>query len=85
MTAGATQVTVEQVLPASDEPVTVQCLAGRRNCPPEDVGGTGGYEDFLAAYLDPAHEDHRRYRDWLGDGFDPDAFDLATINTDLIA
>ncbi|TDO30008.1 pRiA4b ORF-3-like protein [Kribbella sp. VKM Ac-2527] len=77
------QVTVEQVLPASDEPVTVQCLAGRRNCPPEDVGGTGGYEDFLEAYLDPAHEDHRRYRDWLGDGFDPDAFDRASINADL--
>jgi hypothetical protein len=77
------QVTVEQVLPPSDEPVTVQCLAGRRNCPPEDVGGTGGYEDFLAAYLDPAHEDHQRYRDWLGDGFDPAAFDLAAVNKDL--
>jgi len=27
-------------------------------CPPEDVGGAPGYEDFLAAIHDAVHEEH---------------------------
>jgi hypothetical protein len=34
------------------------CLDGRRAAPPEDVGGTGGYTEFLEATGDPCHEDH---------------------------
>ena len=35
-----------------------ECLDGQNACPPDDVGGPGGYEDFLAALADPAHEAH---------------------------
>ncbi len=53
------------------------CLEGARACPPEDVGGTGGYEVFLEALADPRHERHAEFRDWIGGGFDPEAFDPA--------
>jgi hypothetical protein len=52
------------------------CLEGARSCPPEDVGGMGGYQDFLAALADPGREDHEQMRMWiaLGRRFNPDAF-----------
>lgn len=59
-----------------------RCLAGARACPPEDVGGPGGYQDFLAAIADPAHEEHGEYTEW-GGGFDPTGFDLAVTNQAL--
>ncbi|HWQ89920.1 MAG TPA: plasmid pRiA4b ORF-3 family protein [Desulfitobacteriaceae bacterium] len=40
------------------------CLAWEGNVPPEDVGGDGGYEDFLEAYFDPEHEEHEDMVRW---------------------
>ena len=50
------------------------CIAGERACPPEDVGGIWGYEEFLDVLADPKHEQPKDYRQWAGP-FDPDAFD----------
>ena len=50
------------------------CLEGERACPPEDVGGVGGYEEYLEAISDAKHEDHNRFLEWSGP-FDPDLFD----------
>jgi len=50
------------------------CLEGERACPPEDVGGIGGFENFLEALADPSHEEHEMYAEW-GAGFDSEAFD----------
>jgi hypothetical protein len=55
------------------------CVAGERNCPPEDVGGTPGYAEFLDAIADPKHEQHRELLTWVGGTFDPDAFDPAAV------
>ena len=56
---------------------------GRRSGPPEDVGGPYNYPDFLDAIADPDHEEHEHDVEWLGDGFDPEAFDLAEVNERL--
>jgi hypothetical protein len=53
------------------------CLAGGRACPPEDCGGPWSYADFLDALADPEHERHEELREWLGEPFDPEAFDPA--------
>lgn len=56
------------------------CLAGANACPPEDVGGLGGYEEFLQAISDPSHDQHDAMRRWCGGLFDPKGFDLNSAN-----
>jgi hypothetical protein len=58
------------------------CLDGRRAAPPEDVGGTGGYAEFLEAIADPGHEEHAQMLEWGGD-VDPERFDRRAVNTAL--
>jgi hypothetical protein len=59
-----------------------RCLAGERSCPPEDVGGIWGYEEFLEALSDEKHPERAAYVAWGGD-FDPERFDLDTVNERL--
>ncbi len=58
------------------------CLEGQRSCPPEDVGGMWGYEEYLEALANPKHERHSELLQWSGP-FDPDAFD-AVAHTQLM-
>lgn len=53
---------------------------GKRACPPEDVGGIPGYEEFLRAVGDPKHEEHASMLEWVGGRFDPEDFDVFTAN-----
>ncbi len=59
------------------------CTGGKRACPPEDCGGVWGYEKVLAAVKDPNRPDHAERLEWLGDGFDPEAFDVEQVNRQL--
>lgn len=59
------------------------CLDGKRACPPEDCGGPWGYGDFLKAIADPKHERHEELLEWLGDDFDPEAFDAETATKEM--
>jgi hypothetical protein len=70
-------VAVRPRLPGEDLP---RCIGGGRACPPEDVGGTTGYEGFLAAISDPADDEHDHYLEWAGGNFDPEHFDLTEAN-----
>jgi len=77
-------VSVEQVLqPQEDVNTWPMCIAGANACPPEDVGGTPGYMDFLHAMRDPAHEEHGAMWLWWGGPFDPSGFDLNAANLAL--
>ena len=71
---------IEKMLPAEKGVHYPVCLAGKRACPPEDVGGVWGYESFLKAIQDPQDPEHAEYLEWVGDEFDPEAFDLERIN-----
>jgi hypothetical protein len=53
-----------------------QLIDGARARPPEDVGGPHGYQDFLEAWRNPKHEDHKANRTWAGRSYDPEAFDI---------
>ncbi len=73
------EVVVEAIEPAAHRVRYPRCTAGERACPPEDVGGPGGYEIFLEALADPTHEEHNEYRRWIGGRFDPEHFDAAKV------
>jgi hypothetical protein len=78
------EVAVEKVLDTGPGKTPPICLAGQRACPPEDCGGTWGYEEMLAALADPNHQEHESYREWVGRAFDPEAFDRDEINDRLL-
>ena len=59
------------------------CLDGARTCPPDDCGGTGGYEDFLEAIRDSKHPEHESMLEWIGGKFDPEEFNVKCINRAL--
>lgn len=74
--------TARQVMPAESGVRYPRCLDGARACPPEDVGGEGGYEEFLAALGDPTHPEHEQWTRW-GEGHDPARFAVAEVNRRL--
>ena len=76
-------VLVEKILPVDDSLTYPICIKGKRACPPEDVGGTWGYAEFLAAIADPSHPEHDESIEWIGEPFDPEEFDLDEINARL--
>jgi hypothetical protein len=66
------------------EPLTLVEATGA--CPPEDIGGPWGYQDFLDALADPGHERHAERVEWWGDNqFDPAAVDKPEIERSLQA
>ena len=48
-------------------------------CPPEDVGGFPGYDEFLEAMANPKHEEHDRMLEWYGGKFDPEEAEIGRI------
>jgi len=67
----------------SEDPPLV--IAGENACPPEDVGGVGGYATFLEALMNEGHPEHESYLEWCGGGFDPACLDVNFINARLAA
>ena len=77
------KVKVEKIV-TLDKPIsTCVCVGGENACPPEDVGGAPGYEDFLAALANPNDPEHDELKAWIGGEFDPAAFDLHEVNQRL--
>lgn len=85
-------VVLEKILPASATMVRPVCIAGERHCPPEDVGGVPGYQEFLEVVFDPSHEEFDHCVQWAGGPspvnqsvgrFQPEEFDLQAVNAAL--
>jgi len=68
------RIVLDDVWSPDSEAFDPVCLGGEGRCPPEDVGGVDGYEEFLAAIGDPDHPEHAAYLDWIGGEFDPSEF-----------
>ena len=56
-----------------------RCLGGAGACPPEDVGGTTGYAEFLRTIRDRRHPERAAMLQWAGGTFDPHLFDLTAV------
>ena len=77
------RVVVEQVLSTEPDTVYPRCVAGERTCPPEDCGGVPGYEALLNALRHAERPDSAELAEWVGDGFDPESFNLEATNVAL--
>ncbi|MGC1381401.1 MAG: plasmid pRiA4b ORF-3 family protein [Candidatus Baltobacteraceae bacterium] len=79
-------IVLEAMYPAL-QGVPYPCLDGGEGAsPPEDVGGVWGYDELVAAFADPKHDQHEEAIEQLGKDFDAEIFDndavaeaLATI------
>ena len=73
---------IADAVPGTVYPVLINAT-GR--CPPEDVGGSWGYAEFLDAIADPAHESHAEMKEWAGGPFDPKTVDVEALADDVAA
>jgi hypothetical protein len=82
-------ITLDELLTATADGSYPRCVGGERACPPEDCGGTSGYEELIETLADRKHPDHKDMREWMGMAkgatFDPARFDLAEANARLDA
>ncbi len=74
------KITLEKILPFDSKTALPVCLEGKGACPPEDVGGTGGFYNFLDAMSDQDHPEHEEFKEWVGGEFDPEKFDIEAVN-----
>jgi len=74
---------VEAVLSPRPRTLYPRVVDGARACPPEDVGGIPGYEEFVKALRDPRHKGHDSMLESAGGSFDPEAFDIDAANREL--
>jgi hypothetical protein len=74
------KIKIEKTLDPAPKIKLPHCIKGARACPPEDVGGVWGYEEFLEAISDPRHERHEEFKEWCEGPFDPDQFTPSDVN-----
>ena len=72
----------EKILPREKGIKYPVCIDGASACPPEDCGGPFGYEEFLEAIMDPHHERHEEFLEWIGGDFDPEYFEADEVDFD---
>jgi hypothetical protein len=76
-------VEIEKFVVLDAPPRHAMCVDGARARPPEDVGGTPGYERFLAILADREHPEYAEMKRWCGGHFDPEWFDLSIVDKDI--
>lgn len=70
---------LEKILPKELNIKHPICLVGERACPPEDCGGSCGYENFLKIIKDPTHEEHQDMMNWSGGHFESELFNPSEV------
>ncbi|MGQ0593247.1 MAG: plasmid pRiA4b ORF-3 family protein [Gammaproteobacteria bacterium] len=75
------EIVLEKIDKAEEGTGAPICTGGARACPPEDCGGIPGYRRFLRTLGDPSHPKHDEMLEWVGGAFDPEHFDVTTVNT----
>ncbi len=76
-------IVLEKILPVEAAVRYPILVDGKRACPPEDCGGTGGYYHLFEVLADSKNEEFDDVLDWLGienaDEFDSEKFDKRTV------
>lgn len=74
-------IVVEKILKKDSSQKYPVCIAGEMSCPPEDCGGTWGYEEILKIQKNKDHPEYKeKITNWLGEDFDPECFNIDKVN-----
>lgn len=72
-------ITIEDIRTGDANVKYPRYVDGERRAPPEDCGGTPGFETFLDAITSPKHPEHAEVVEWhhdcYGHAFDPETID----------
>lgn len=74
---------VKAIIPCAKRRRRAECIFGEGACPPEDIGGIPGYLSLCESMSVKDHPERARFLDWLGEPFDPKAFDQSTVQKRL--
>ena len=77
------EIVVEKISPVDKNKTYPASIGGKRNCPPEDVGGFPGYMHLLEVLKDKKNPEREDMIEWLGEEYDPEEFDLEETNSEL--
>jgi len=83
------EIIIEKRLKDNNKNKIPECLGGARARPPEDVGGIGGYEDFIHTIGDRDNPQRKEMLAWAekdtrGYIYDPDYFNINEANRKLL-
>src|SRR3546814_13582297 len=65
------RIEIEEIIPANPGIDYPRFVDGERRAPPEAVGGTPGFAEFLNAMAKPRHTERASMVHWYGGAFDP--------------
>lgn len=77
------EIVLEKIISPEADVDYPRCVAGKRACPPEDCGGSWGYQKLLEIIRNPLHDEHKERMEWMDelgyDDFDPEEFDPKSV------
>lgn len=77
--------TVEKITDDKDVALVPNCIEGERAGPPEDCGSYPGYYELIRIKKNKKHPEYKeRIKEWLGEDFDFEHFDIEEINKELL-
>ncbi len=74
------KITLEEILEQKLKQYYPVCIDGKRSAPPDDCGGSRGYEELLEILKNPDHPEYEEKKTWMGDEFLPEEFDIKSVN-----
>lgn len=77
------KIKIEKILEVDTDQKYPVCIGGANNCPPEDCGGLGGFEDFKTIITDKNHPEYGHLFEWYGREYDATEFSVEDTNATL--
>lgn len=74
---------LESAGPTDPSATYPRCLGGARSAPREDSGGVEGYREVVVILRDRSHAEYEATRQWAGQTYASECFDLESVNASL--
>jgi len=78
------EVKITKVLEDDPRMMYPVCIGGENACPPEDCGGTGGFEDLKELLAGPDSEEKDEMLSFVGGFYNPKTFDPNFVNKNFL-